>query len=250
MTGEFRAPPTRSLNSTSKVRAAYITFGTGESLNPCIDVQNLALDLLIALLSHRASRLLRSSGNGRNLFGDLSRLNSAVNSNEFDPDRIKTLLYTALVDHPDDVIWGRVYEAVTESTPPPRPIASSLQQTPWLRNTGSFANSSEHRQYIDHVLREELGSLYAGLGDFHETYFGSVPHLAAISKTFFDDCLGGSSHWCNHDSKIECSPLAMPSELTARRPCTDDLRPTPLAGDQGKFVVGQEHLLDDPCLSK
>jgi hypothetical protein len=46
---------------------------------------------------------------------------------------------------------------------------------------------------VDNILREELGPMYVGLRDFHETYLGSVPHLATASKTFFDDCLGGSS---------------------------------------------------------
>ncbi|KAB5514925.1 hypothetical protein GE09DRAFT_1161614 [Coniochaeta sp. 2T2.1] len=84
------------------------------------DVQNLALDLLSALQSLRASRLLRPGGSGKNLFSDLSRLSSAVNSDDFDLDRIKPLLRAALADHRDDaLIWNRVYDAVTESTPPP-----------------------------------------------------------------------------------------------------------------------------------
>ncbi|KAB5581241.1 hypothetical protein GE09DRAFT_1085605 [Coniochaeta sp. 2T2.1] len=85
------------------------------------DVQNLALDLLSALQSLRASRLLRpGGGSGKNLFSDLSRLSSAGNSDDFDLDRIKPLLRAALADHRDDaLIWNRVYDAVTESTPPP-----------------------------------------------------------------------------------------------------------------------------------
>ncbi|KAK4095776.1 hypothetical protein N658DRAFT_570173 [Parathielavia hyrcaniae] len=159
------------------------------------DLQNLALDLLSALQSLRASRLLRSSGSGKNLFSDLSRLNSAVNSNGFDLDRIKPLLNAALADHLEDaLIWERVYDAATESTPPPRPIASSLQQTPWLRNTSSFANSSEHREYVDNVLKEELGPMYVGLQDFYKSYFGDVPNLETASETFFkQNCLGGSN---------------------------------------------------------
>ncbi|KAB5581162.1 hypothetical protein GE09DRAFT_1085347, partial [Coniochaeta sp. 2T2.1] len=35
------------------------------------DVQNLALDLLLVLQSLRASRLLRASSSGKNLFSDL-----------------------------------------------------------------------------------------------------------------------------------------------------------------------------------
>ncbi|KAL2255999.1 hypothetical protein VTK26DRAFT_2372 [Humicola hyalothermophila] len=95
------------------------------------DVQNLALDLVLALQSLRATRLLRSSGSGKNLFSDLSRLNSAVNSDDFDLDRIKPLIRAALADYRDDALfWDRVYDAVTESTPPPRLIVSSIQQTP------------------------------------------------------------------------------------------------------------------------
>jgi hypothetical protein len=123
-------------------------------------------------------------------------LNSAIISDDdFDFGRIKPLLKAALVGDSDDtLIWGRVYDAVTESTPPPRPIASSLQQTPWRRNTSSFAHSSEHRDYVDHVLKEELGPMYVGLQDFYTTYFGHVPNLGAVSEAFFQDCLGGSSN--------------------------------------------------------
>ncbi|KAK3905920.1 hypothetical protein C8A05DRAFT_41199 [Staphylotrichum tortipilum] len=78
------------------------------------------------------------------------------------------LLNAALADHLDhSLIWERVYDA--------------------LRNTGSFANSSEHRKYMDNVLKEELGPMYIDLQplqgsaryiqDFHKAYFGSVPNL-------------------------------------------------------------------------
>ncbi len=191
-TGEFHAHSTRSANSTSKVGSAQLRAACSSDQHT--DVQNVALDLLSALQSLRASRLLRSSGSSKNLFSDLSRLNSAVNSDDFDLDRIKPLLTAALADDSDDaLIWDRVYDAVTESTPPPRPIASSLQQTPWLRNTSSFANSSEHREYVDNVLKEELGPMYVGLPDFHKTYFGDVPNLETASKTFFKGCLEGNS---------------------------------------------------------
>ncbi|KAG7402743.1 hypothetical protein Forpe1208_v017044 [Fusarium oxysporum f. sp. rapae] len=156
-------------------------------------LQDLVVDLLLALQNLRASRLLRSSGSGKNLLSDLSRLNAAVNSDEVDLDRIKPLLRLSLTDKPaDTLIWDQVYEAVTESTPPPRPIASSFQQTPWLRNTSSFANSSEHRKYVDDVLKEELGSMYVGLRCFHDTYFGGVAGLDAASQAFFKQCVEGS----------------------------------------------------------
>uniref|UniRef100_A0A0D2Y891 non-specific serine/threonine protein kinase n=1 Tax=Fusarium oxysporum (strain Fo5176) TaxID=660025 RepID=A0A0D2Y891_FUSOF len=156
-------------------------------------LQDLIVDLLLALQNLRASRLLRSSGSGKNLLSDLSRLNAAVNSDDVDLDRIKPLLRLSLTDKPaDTLIWDKVYEAVTESTPPPRPIASSFQQTPWSRNTSSFANSSEYRKYVDDVLKKELGSMYVGLRCFHDTYFGGVAGLDAASQAFFKQCVEGS----------------------------------------------------------
>ncbi|KAB5549392.1 hypothetical protein GE09DRAFT_172646 [Coniochaeta sp. 2T2.1] len=117
----------------------------------------------------------------------------SCHSDDFDLDSIKPLLNAALADDPNDaLIWDRVYHAVTECTPPPRPIASSLQQTPWLRNTSSFANSSEHRKHVDDLLKEELGPMYVGLRNFHDTYFGDVADLEAASETFFKQCVGGN----------------------------------------------------------
>ena len=158
------------------------------------ELYNLALDLLTALQSLRTSRLLRSSGRGKNLFGDLARLNFSVSSDDFDLDLIEPLLKAALTDDPDDaLIWDQVYHAVAESTPPPRLTATSLQQTPWLHNTSSFANSSEYRQDVDRVLRLELGSLYVGLRHFRETYFGGVTGLEVASKAVFKKCMEGSN---------------------------------------------------------
>ncbi|RYC78653.1 hypothetical protein BFJ63_vAg18473 [Fusarium oxysporum f. sp. narcissi] len=183
-------------------RASFKSICEGASL-PCTldaleqlsqeDLQNLVVDLLLALQGLRISRLLRSSGSGKNLLSDLSRLNAAVNLDDFDLDRIKPLLRLTLADKPDDaLIWNLVYDAVTESTPPPRVTASSLQQTPWLRNTSSFANSSEHRKYVDDVLKEELGPMYVGLRNFHDTYFRGVTDLETASQAFFKQCLEGS----------------------------------------------------------
>ncbi|KAJ3453073.1 hypothetical protein MRS44_018728 [Fusarium solani] len=155
-------------------------------------LRNLTLPLLFALQSHTVSGLLLTNTGRGTLRGDLLRLISAAVSDDFNFDRVKPLLKSALTSEPDTLIWDQVYVAVTESTPPPRPIASSLQQTPWLRNTSSFANSSEHRKYVDDVLKEELGSMYVGLRHFHNTYFGGVVGLDAVSEAFFDQCIEGS----------------------------------------------------------
>ena len=158
------------------------------------DLHNLVLDLLSAFLSLRTCRLLRSSGKGKNLYDDLARLTIRSVSTDFDLDHIEPLLKAALADDLDDaLIWDQVYHAVTQSTPPPRLTATSLQQTPWLHITGSFANSSEYRQDVDRVLRLELSSLYVGLRRFRETYFGSVAGLDAASEAVFRKCMEGSN---------------------------------------------------------
>ncbi|KAF4502795.1 hypothetical protein FAGAP_951 [Fusarium agapanthi] len=155
------------------------------------DLRNLTLPLLFTLQSHTASGLLTNNGRGT-LRSDLLRLISAAASDDFDFERVKPLLKSALDSEPDARIWDRAYDVVVESTPPPRSVASSLQQTPWLRNTSSFANSSEHRKYVDDVLKEELGPMYVGLHRFHDAYFGGVAGLDAASHVFFDQCVEGS----------------------------------------------------------
>ncbi|KAK3943782.1 hypothetical protein QBC46DRAFT_376216 [Diplogelasinospora grovesii] len=156
------------------------------------DLQNLTLDLLAALQGLHVSRLLPSSSRGKNLLGDLVRLISAVNSNDFDFDRIRPLLTTVLDRKPDNEIWDQVYDVVTESTPPPRPIASSVLQTPPRRNTSSLPNSSEYRKHVNNLLKEELGPMYTGLSDFHERFFGRVAGLKAASEAVFAQCQQGS----------------------------------------------------------
>ncbi|KAK7420129.1 hypothetical protein QQZ08_010543 [Neonectria magnoliae] len=155
------------------------------------DLQNLVLFLLSTLQILPAARLLRSNSGGRNLLSDILKLTSALNSDDFDLDRIKPLLKSAITGDPDDV-WGQVYKAVTESTPPPRAIASSVQQTPWLHNTSGFANSSEYRKDVDRVLRDELGAMYVGLPGFHKAFFGRVAGLETASEAVFKKCMEGS----------------------------------------------------------
>ncbi|KAM9873871.1 hypothetical protein VDGL01_12050 [Verticillium dahliae] len=189
-------------NSLDAFRASFNSIYEGTSIS-CIpealerlgqeDLRNLTLPLLFALQSHTASGLLLANTGRSALRSDLLRLIAAVASDSFDFDRIKPLLKAALVDDLDDaLVWDQVYNAVTESTPPPRPTASSFQQTPWLRNTSSFANSSEHRKYVDGVLKEELGPMYVGLRNFHDTYFGGVADLQTASQAFFEQCVEGS----------------------------------------------------------
>ncbi|KAK0712345.1 hypothetical protein B0T26DRAFT_741530 [Lasiosphaeria miniovina] len=180
------------------------------------DLQNLTLVLLSTLQILPASRLLRSSGSGKNLFSDLSRLNSAVNSDDFDLDSVKPLLRSAITDDNDALIWKEVYNAVTEPTPPPQPIASSLQQTPWLHNTSSFANSSEFRKDIDRVLRDDIRAVFKKCMEGGEPLFsdgwGGWPRDAnqddgstaerKLDVGFVDNPKAGK------DSRCHCNPAA------------------------------------------
>lgn len=116
------------------------------------------------------------------------RLNSVIGSDDFDIERLIPLLTAVLNKESDEVIWDKVYTAVTESTttPSPRP-PPNLDQTPILRNTSSFLNSSEHRKYVDSVLREELESIYVGVPGFYEEFFGDVENLQATGLLSLQD---------------------------------------------------------------
>lgn len=155
-----------------------------------VELKDILLDLISVLQCLPASRHLRSSRGGKNLIDDLSKLMSAVNADDFDIERMIPLLKAVLSKEPDDVIWDKVYAAVTEPTPPPRP-ASSFQQTPWLRNTSSFANSTKHRKYVDEVLKEELGPIYVGVPGFFEAFFGKVPGRGPAAQVVFEKCKEG-----------------------------------------------------------
>src|SRR6266568_2013270 len=152
-----------------------------------IGLKNAPVDLMLALQSLPASRSLPSKRGNKDLLGDLLSLYSTIYANNFDTAWTRPLLDAVLNNEADEIIWEKVYDAVTGSTPPPR-HPSSFPQTPWVRNTSSFANSTEHRKYVDGVLKEELGPLYVGVPDFFEAYIGSVACLQPAARAVFDKC--------------------------------------------------------------
>lgn len=92
----------------------------------------------------------------------------------------RRLFLLGLVD--GHTVWGKVYTLLIESTPPPPSLGSlSIQQTPWLHNTGNFANSSKHRKYIDNVLKEELGTIYVSVPGFWQA--SRLPKLFSTNAT-------------------------------------------------------------------
>ena len=94
-----------------------------------IEFRPLVLDLVSALQTLPVSRQLSSNTGRGSLSGDLSRLYSEIDSELVDVDRLIPLLRDVINKEPDEVILTQAYAAVTESTPPPRPV-SPVQQTP------------------------------------------------------------------------------------------------------------------------
>ncbi|KAF2621537.1 hypothetical protein BU25DRAFT_426436 [Macroventuria anomochaeta] len=156
------------------------------------ELNNVLLDLIHAVQGLPASRHLPSCRGGKNLLDDLSKLMTAVNADNVDVERLLPLLQAVLHKASDEVVWDKVYAAVTESTPPPLP-ASSIQQTPWLRSTDSFANSTEHRKYVEDVLKEELGQMHVGVPGFFDAFFGGVAGLDTVAQAVFDRCKDGDT---------------------------------------------------------
>lgn len=74
--------------------------------------------VILALQSLSASRLLPSTSGNKSLSGDLTRLCSTVDSDDFDLKRITPPLNAVRNNESDKVIWNKVCAAFTDSTPP------------------------------------------------------------------------------------------------------------------------------------
>ncbi|PVH90320.1 hypothetical protein DM02DRAFT_647610 [Periconia macrospinosa] len=163
-------------------------------------LQNLALNLVSALQTLPAARLLHSTRGGKNLFGDLLRLPAIIGSDDFDIERIIPLLKAVLDHEADELVWDRIYGIVAQSaltisdkpsTPPPSglPHTSSFQQTPWTFNTGSFADTSDLRKDVDPILKNEVeGNLKVDHPDVFTTFFGGIPQLHEMARAVFQNC--------------------------------------------------------------
>ena len=149
-----------------------------------LDLLKLAYGLVSMLLSHPASQLLPSQGIGENLYHDVAQLGVAITSPDFDFDRIKPLLTAIINNESDEVIWEKVYDAIIESTPPPRPAPSSIRHT--TTNTGSVVNTTEYCKQMDALLKKELiDTMFVDVAGFYEAYFGDVAGLEPAAKAVF-----------------------------------------------------------------
>lgn len=111
-------------------------------------IQDLALNILHALLKLPSTRLLSSKSYHGTIRSDLLKLNSAISSDNYDFDRIKPVLNAVLDGKPDSEIWDQVYSALPE-TASPRAMSYSSQQSSYF-HAGSFPNS-EYRQNVTYL---------------------------------------------------------------------------------------------------
>ncbi|KAI0534269.1 hypothetical protein GGR58DRAFT_505480 [Xylaria digitata] len=116
-------------------------------------IQDLALNVLHALLKLPCTRLLSSKSHHGTIRSDLLKLNSAISSNNYDFDQIKPVLNAALDSKPD------IYSALLEPASPCA-ISYSFQQSSHFY-AGSFLNP-EYRENATYLkngttqLRESI----------------------------------------------------------------------------------------------
>ncbi|KAL2826014.1 hypothetical protein BJY01DRAFT_151358 [Aspergillus pseudoustus] len=154
------------------------------------DFKDVLIEFIFALQNLPATSHLPSTFGQGTLRNDLRRFISVVDSEEFEIQRIIPLLDAVLDAEADVAIWRKAYAVVVEATPPPKPLPF-LGQTPYLHTTSSFVNSSEHRKYVDTVLKEELGSIYVDVQNFTEIFFGDIDGIDVASATIMRRCTEG-----------------------------------------------------------
>ena len=169
----------------------------------------MILDLILALQSQPAARIIRSrTGNGP-LSGDIATFYARLSSNLEQSKLVGPLLQLVItqkngVTHISDIdIWAAVLDLIVRTRPLPQPttpppsrpsFTSSFQQTPWSFNTGSFADTSEYRNQIDGALKEELlPGLRLDIPDFVPAVFGQVLQLDELAEEMFDKCQCGET---------------------------------------------------------
>ncbi|KMP10203.1 hypothetical protein CIRG_09884 [Coccidioides immitis RMSCC 2394] len=150
--------------------------------------------LLSALQGTEVALVLRPGIGSRNVASELARLFERVQNHNFSYDSYRPLVKLVIQKKTDIDIWNAILGLIsdTRATPPPRSILS-VQQTPLVHNTSSFANSTEYRKYVDTVLKEELGDLHADIPNFFEAYFGDITGLDSTARAVLDKCREGDS---------------------------------------------------------
>ncbi|KGQ01530.1 hypothetical protein PAAG_11767 [Paracoccidioides lutzii Pb01] len=149
--------------------------------------------LLTTLMGERSA----SRAGDENLVSDLASLFKRLQQGHLTYNHCRALAQLVIQKDLDVHVWNAVLgliDTASRSTPPPPPHpTSSIQQTPWLRNTSSFVNSTEYRRHVDKVLKEELGEIHVDIPGFFDTYFGDILQLTAVSQAVLAECEKGDS---------------------------------------------------------
>ncbi|EDN03054.1 predicted protein [Histoplasma mississippiense (nom. inval.)] len=174
--------------------------------------------LLTTLMGEEAAFNLRFPASNKNVASELSRLFTCLQDGDFSYEHYRTLVRLKIQKATNVDIWKAVLDLITtvsRATPPPRTV-SSIPQTPWLRNTSSFVNSTEYQKHVDFVLKEELGEIHVDIPGFFDAYFGNIPQLTATSQAVLEGCKRGDNPLYTEAQepswKIDRRPLAQPSQ--------------------------------------
>jgi hypothetical protein len=138
--------------------------------------KNLVLDLVLALQSQPAARILPSRNSRGTLLGDLSGYVTLVDSNNFDIKSAIPLVERVVENAPDVEIWSAVFDLVahTSSKPitPPTALEKAVFDTPLRSSSASQRGIEQTHDEVDQRILEELtGRVYYDVGGFYERYF-------------------------------------------------------------------------------
>jgi len=138
------------------------------------------------------SRALRSRIGRGTLLTDLSILVSQIDSGEFNVRSIIPL-FEQVESHASDLeICNALFTLVATPVTPPQsspPFTASFQQTPWVFNTGSLADTSDLRRHVDPILKSEVeDNLIIDHPGFFDTFFGQIPQLLKMAAAVFQMC--------------------------------------------------------------
>ncbi|MCJ1360537.1 MAG: hypothetical protein MMC33_010545, partial [Icmadophila ericetorum] len=138
--------------------------------------KNLVLDLLLALQSQPAARILPSRNGHGTLLGDLSGYVTLVDSNNFDIKSAIPLVERAVNNASDVEIWNAVFDLVVRTSlkqaTPPTAFEKAVFDTP-LRSSSASQRGIEqtHDEVDQRILGELTGRVYYDVGGFCERYF-------------------------------------------------------------------------------
>lgn len=142
--------------------------------------------LILALLGHRVSKKLRSTGPRGTLDRDLASLYSRLGSEDLKIDHFMPLVRAVVAEVPDIEVWKLVLQLITITTlTTPPPSLPSFCGTPRMSNSGSHDGFEETADRLEDGLREEFRDCsYIHVEGFFEKYFEGKRWSSQWKKVF------------------------------------------------------------------